>query len=709
MNTVDHKSLYTQMISVVDKLDDLYYNDGTSPLTDRQYDLLLDSIQVHFSEICDTSQKAIGFVPNKGNAVQLPHFMASMNKFKTAAEITRWAKRFGSPYTVTAKLDGISGLYHDNKLYTRGNGKFGRDISFLLPFLKLPKNFDFASNLNNNFALRGELIIKKSVFESKYKDKFANARNLVCGLLNRNFSDEYIDMYTDLDFIVYDLYHFNPLQFCHKINMITGSYIDFVLYKNNIHDINVNNLDYILNSWKECYDYEIDGIIVTNDKPSIHSQDSNPDFAFAYKNNVIGVEIKIGVVERVIWNISKDNYLKPKIKLEESICCNGSNIEYVTGFNAKYILRNQIKPGTQLRIGLSGNVIPYIFEVVDVDLDESLDVMNLSFDCPIIKEIFNGIKCESYYWNKNKVDLISNDKSDPYVKIKQNIIFFNTFGLKCSLQETTLKNVYESLGLFHLNEILSLNEEQWSQVEKVASKKAKKIISGVHNILDWNLLTKDKNDIEIETMSYDYLLCHLSGLSCFTRGFAKKKIECHLEYLMRLSSMGKIDISQLYNSDYVKSLYNVLVYCVDVFKVNQVTVDSIKRFSEGFIRFISTYDKLCQDVKNITFFEIGELIVNAFASLAKQKYYSNSIVTSENSEIIDVGDSNNLNIVFSGIRDKTKEIEFINNGYSISDVVNSKTHMLIVKDYNSISGKVKKAKKMGIKITTLEQYFGTSV
>ena len=395
--------------------------------------------------------------------------------------------------------------------------------------------------------------------------------------------------------------------------------------------------------------------------------------------------------------------------MEESICCNGSNIEYVTGFNAKYILRNQIKPGTQLRIGLSGNVIPYIFEVVDVDLDESLDVMNLSFDCPIIKEIFNGIKCESYYWNKNKVDLISNDKSDPYVKIKQNIIFFNTFGLKCSLQETTLKNVYESLGLFHLNEILSLNEEQWSQVEKVASKKAKKIISGVHNILDWNLLTKDKNDIEIETMSYDYLLCHLSGLSCFTRGFAKKKIECHLEYLMRLSSMGKIDISQLYNSDYVKSLYNVLVDCVDVFKVNQVTVDSIKRFSEGFIRFISTYDKLCQDVKNITFFEIGELIVNAFASLAKQKYYSNSIVTSENSEIIDVGDSNNLNIVFSGIRDKTKEIEFINNGYSISDVVNSKTHMLIVKDYNSISGKVKKAKKMGIKITTLEQYFGTSV
>ena len=75
------------------------------------------------------------------------------------------------------------------------------------------------------------------------------------------------------------------------------------------------------------------------------------------------MEVKEGVVDHVIWNVSKDKYLKPKIKLKHSLCCNGSNIEYVTGFNAKYIIQNRICNGTRLSVGLSGNVIPHIFGV----------------------------------------------------------------------------------------------------------------------------------------------------------------------------------------------------------------------------------------------------------------------------------------------------------------------------------------------------------
>ena len=32
--------------------------------------------------------------------------------------------------------------------------------------------------------------------------------------------------------------------------------------------------------------------------------------------------------------VSKDNYLKPKIKLTQKVACDGSQVEYVTGFNA---------------------------------------------------------------------------------------------------------------------------------------------------------------------------------------------------------------------------------------------------------------------------------------------------------------------------------------------------------------------------------------
>lgn len=700
LQSEDKKTLYNQIVSVRSKLDDLYYNDGTSPLTDKQYDLLLETITIQFSEFnSDENDKtSVGYAVNKGDAVELPHFMASMNKFKTIAEITRWKKTFGAPYTVTAKLDGISGMYHNGKLYTRGNGTKGRDISFLIPFLNIPSEFNFAESLNNSFALRGELIIKKSVFDSKYKDKYANARNLVCGLLNRNYSDEYIELYGDIDFVVYDLYHYNPLQFCNKVNMIVNASVNFVIYKNNVLEINLDNLNNILNSWKEEYDYEIDGIIITNNEPCIHPTDGNPDFAFAYKNNVIGVEVKEGIVDKVIWNISKDNYLKPKIKLVESVCCNGSNIEYVTGFNAKYIFQNEIAPGTKLRVGLSGNVIPYIFEVVGVN-KEMMKNIDLPFDDPKIVYLLNNLDCQAYSWNKNKVDLISAETSNPYVKIKQNAVFFNTFGLKCSLQETTLINVYETLGLFHLSDILSLNQEQWCQVEKVASKKAEKIVNGVHDVLDWNMVTKDKTKSEIEQLSHDYLIHYLTGLLCFPRGFAKKKIQCHLKYLLRLSSYSVIDISQLYDPVYVSSIQKAIVEYVDIdmYKVNQVTCDSIGMFCEGLLRFITTYNQLRQDVQNIDFPNIKYLI-------------SNGIMVFENKMLgpgLGNGDDKNpkkgMNIVFSGVRDKKREAELVESGYTISDVVNNKTHLLIVNDLTSTSSKVKKAQKLGVTIATLEQ------
>ena len=61
------------------------------------------------------------------------------------------------------------------------------------------------------------------------------------------------------------------------------------------------------------------------------------------------------------------------------------------------------------------------------------------------------------------------------------------------------------------------------------------------------------------------------------------------------------------------------------------------------------------------------------------------------------------NVVFSGIRDKEKEQEFIDNGYYISDSVNSKTKLLIVKQLPNSSSKTKKALSLGIKIVALNE------
>ena len=48
-------------------------------------------------------------------------------------------------------------MSENKKLYTRGNGKEGQDISYMIPYLNIPE-------FKNKIVVRGELIISKEKF-----------------------------------------------------------------------------------------------------------------------------------------------------------------------------------------------------------------------------------------------------------------------------------------------------------------------------------------------------------------------------------------------------------------------------------------------------------------------------------------------------------------------------------------------------------------
>jgi DNA ligase (NAD+) len=64
-------------------------------------------------------------------------------------------------------------------------------------------------------------------------------------------------------------------------------------------------------------------------------------------------------VLKVVWEVSKDGYLKPTVNFEP-VNIGGSIIQYATGFNAAWIHENGIGPGAFIDIIRSGDVIPYI-------------------------------------------------------------------------------------------------------------------------------------------------------------------------------------------------------------------------------------------------------------------------------------------------------------------------------------------------------------
>ena len=268
-----------QIKTMIEYIQNLYHNDGISPWSDSLYDNIIEILKQEFN--IDAEQIGATILSNSINVVELPYFMGSMNKFKTSKLVNQWIKKYQGPYIISAKLDGISAMYVNDQLYTRGNGTQGRNISYLIPYLKM-------GNLNSQ-SVRGELIIRKSVFEKKYKKTYSNARNLVCGLLNRQYKKEYESTYKDIEFIAYDMYNYIE-HYEDKFNWLIKQQFNVVAFHNNIDKLNCEKCDSILKLWKHTsFDYEIDGIIVSNYDKHIHNNNGNPDFAFAYKNNDICV------------------------------------------------------------------------------------------------------------------------------------------------------------------------------------------------------------------------------------------------------------------------------------------------------------------------------------------------------------------------------------------------------------------------------------
>ena len=91
--------------------------------------------------------------------------MPSMDKIKPdTTALTNWLQKYNGNNIVSCKLDGISVLYctpdennSNYRLFTRGNGEYGQDISYMIECLKLPTE--------HGLIIRGELIMKKTIFQ----------------------------------------------------------------------------------------------------------------------------------------------------------------------------------------------------------------------------------------------------------------------------------------------------------------------------------------------------------------------------------------------------------------------------------------------------------------------------------------------------------------------------------------------------------------
>jgi NAD-dependent DNA ligase len=403
--------------------------------------------------------------------------MASMDKIKPDTNaLTNWTAKYTGPYVLSCKLDGVSGMYSTEgdvpKLYTRGDGRIGQDVSHLINVLGLPKH--------KGYVVRGEFIIPKNVFDEKYKDKFANPRNLVAGIVNSKTIDEKT---RDIHFVTYEL--IVPLSKPSDQMRALSSLKHETVRNLTVDKLTNEYLSATLLEWRKDYMYEIDGVIVTND---LHypRKSGNPDHAFAFKMVISDQVAEVKVLD-VIWNPSKDGYLKPRVRVEP-VKLGGVTIEYATGFNAKFIEENKIGFGALIEIIRSGDVIPFIKSTVVPAAQAKMP------DVP-------------YTWTDTHVDIVLENALDDITVREKNITAFFV-GLEVDgLSSGNVKRLMNA-GFDTIEKIVRMKKTDFAKVEGFKEKLTDKIYSGIH-----------------EKLKTATLLDVMAASGLMGRGISKKKLE----------------------------------------------------------------------------------------------------------------------------------------------------------------------------------------
>ena len=467
------------LVDLKTKCDDYYHNKGNSLISDEQYDLLVDNIKKKNNKI----EITIGApVESELNKKKLPFNMGSMNKIKpeNKKELSRWLEKNHSDlYVVEPKLDGISCLLvcknNTVNLYTRGDGKTGTDITSILNYLS---NIPI---LNENINIRGELIIDKKQFEKKYSDKFSNPRNFVSGVIMSKIVN--IECLADISFVPYEIINetstqTKPTTQLKTLTKLGFDTIDYKLFKT----LNISTLTNTLRNFKDSLKYELDGVILQPNTSYSRNTSGNPSYAMAFK---VQGAVYTTTVKDVIWQVSKWGKIVPRIKVD-TVNIDGVNVSYTSGFNAKYIVDNKIGIGSIINITRSGDVIPYIVDIVS---------SSTTLKLPDVK----------YKWSDSQVDFELVDDDNDEKSIKKILAFFKGIGVKY-LNIQTVSKLYNN-GFTSIFLILEASVSDFEKIDGFKNKMAVKLHDSIHN---------DKN----------YTLCNVLGSAgVFGEGISDKKLK----------------------------------------------------------------------------------------------------------------------------------------------------------------------------------------
>lgn len=365
----------TELHNTLAEASQKYYTDGTSELSDAEFDSMLNELKELNPTDSVVTDVGHGYEVEKdttpGEKVKHKYgIVGSLDKCHNFAELDNRLKN--RQLYASLKLDGLSVvLYYDKgQLYqalTRGKDGVGIDITDKVKVI-LDDNEKSLRDTSFSGAVRGEILMSYDNFNAykKLHDEAENARNTAAGLIN---TKEVNDDLKYLNILVYTV-----IGVTSETNNFT-TYLDMAEWLHNnfnhyakmtflIDRLDETNIEAKMNELQSKWygEYPADGIVLTINDTVISKVDAGYSIIYtaqAFKFPAEKVETTVTDVE---WTLSKTGYLIPVVKVEP-VRLAGTTVSAATGLHAQNISDNWIGPGAKVLIEKANEIIPKILEV----------------------------------------------------------------------------------------------------------------------------------------------------------------------------------------------------------------------------------------------------------------------------------------------------------------------------------------------------------
>jgi len=440
------------------------YRNGSPIISDENYDFIfIPELAKRLPEnpfLQQVENESTSFSEEK---IKLPEKMLSTDKAYSWGEINKWLERITKfseeiNYPLnsiqikgTAKLDGFAGFDDGVKLYTRGDGKKGSDIS---------RVFERGLGIFNDSERGqgpGEIVVKRSYFEKHLSNHFEYPRNFQASLIKEKELDKFA-----IDAIRNKAALFVPFtqlpQWLGSINEFSDQFLD------------------IVNLLETGVDFDIDGVVFEIENPELKKHmGSNRKFhrwQIAYKENKEKAQVRVISVTAQIGRTGK---ITPVAELEPTQL-SGATIYRATGHHYGLVKEQGLGAGSIIELTRSGLVIPKINKVL-----KTAEV-DIPINCPSCGDLLS--------WDSDFL-MCFNHASCPEQIMGKIIYFFRILANNDGFGQATIQKLYGE-GIRQVSDIYLLNEGKLISMgfgEKTSNNLINQLIrSRKESIEDWRFL-----------------------------------------------------------------------------------------------------------------------------------------------------------------------------------------------------------------------------